>query len=136
MATQIAADGRQDAGTRRSEPVADEGCAAAPIELPALSRPEAERVADLFKVLGDPTRVLILQALIGAGEICVHDLSAAVGTSQSAASHHMRILRHFDLVRQRRDGREIFYRPDDEHVEQLIAVCAEHIIHRKGALDA
>lgn len=98
------------------------------------SREHAERVADLFKVLGDPTRVLILQALIGADELCVHELAAAVNMSPSAVSHHLRILRHFDLIRHRRDGREVYYRPHDEHVEQLIGVCSEHILHSRGMM--
>lgn len=97
-----------------------------------VAREQAERIADLFKVLGDPTRVLILQALIGADELCVHQLAAAVSMSPSAVSHHLRILRHFDLIRHRRDGREVFYRPNDEHVGQLIGVCSEHILHSRG----
>jgi DNA-binding transcriptional ArsR family regulator len=104
---------------------------AEPRESAGASRERAERVADLFKVLGDPTRVLILQALIGADELCVHELAAAVNMSPSAVSHHLRILRHFDLIRYRRDGREVYYRPHDEHVEQLIAVCSEHILHSR-----
>lgn len=98
------------------------------------SREHAEHVADLFKVLGDPTRVLILQALIGADELCVHELAAAVSMSPSAVSHHLRILRLFDLIRHRRDGREVYYRPHDEHVGQLIGVCSEHILHSRGMM--
>jgi len=52
--------------------------------------------------------------------------------SPSAVSHHLRILRHFDLIRYRRDGREVYYRPHDEHVAQLIGVCSEHILHSRG----
>ncbi len=107
-----------------------ESTAAPPDSIDA-SREHAEHVADLFKVLGDPTRVLILQALIGADELCVHELAAVVNMSPSAVSHHLRILRLFDLIRHRRDGREIYYRPHDEHVEQLIGVCSEHILHSR-----
>ena len=98
------------------------------------SREHAERIADLFKVLGDPTRVRILQALIEVDELCVHELAAAVGVSPSAVSHHLRILRHFDLIRHRRDGREVYYGPHDEHVAQLIGVCSEHILHSRGMM--
>jgi DNA-binding transcriptional ArsR family regulator len=96
----------------------------------SLDRDEAERVADIFKVLADPTRVLILQALTESGELCVHHLAEAVGMSQSSVSHHLRLLRNFGLIRFRRVGREVYYRPDDDHVEQLIGVCVEHIRHK------
>ncbi len=96
---------------------------------PTVTRDQAERVADLFKVLGDPTRVLILRTLADAGEVCVRHLAEAVGTSQSSVSHHLRLLRATSLVRTRRVGREVYYRPDDEHVVQLIAICADHVAH-------
>lgn len=97
----------------------------------SLDRDEALRVADLFKVLGDPTRVLILQALTESGELCVHHLAESVGMSQSSVSHHLRLLRTFGLIRFRRRGREVYYRPDDDHVEQLIGVCVEHVRHKR-----
>ncbi len=97
-----------------------------------LDRDDAERVAELFKVLGDTTRVLILQALIQGGELCVHQLADAVGMSQSSVSHHLRLLRTSGLIRARRSGREVYYRPDDDHVEQLIGVCVEHVAHARG----
>lgn len=109
-------------------------CTEAPRPLPSLSRGHAEHMSDLFKVLGDPTRVLILKALIEAAELCVHELAEVVAMSPSAVSHHLRILRHFDLIRYRRDGREVFYRPHDEHVAQLILVCSEHVLHGKGMI--
>jgi ArsR family transcriptional regulator, lead/cadmium/zinc/bismuth-responsive transcriptional repressor len=90
---------------------------------------EAARMADLFKVLADPTRVLTIQALIAGGEMCVRDLATAVAMSQSSVSHHLRILRHFQLVRARRSGRETYYSPDDVHVELLLKVCLEHLNH-------
>ena len=102
----------------------------------ALDRDEAEQVADLFKVLGDPTRVLILQALVTGGELCVHELAEVVGMSQSSVSHHLRLLRTYGLIRARRAGREVYYRPDDDHVAQLIGVCAEHITHARGTAPA
>lgn len=107
---------------------------AAPHDSTDASREHAERVADLFKVLGDTTRVLILQALLRGKELCVHELADAVDMSPSAVSHHLRILRHFDLIRYRKDGREVYYRPHDEHVGQLIGVCSEHILHSRGML--
>jgi DNA-binding transcriptional ArsR family regulator len=109
------------------------GCASPPPLPLDIDRDEAERIAELFKVLGDPTRVLILQALVTQGELCVHQLAEAVAMSQSSVSHHLRLLRTSGLIRARRRGREVHYRPDDDHVEQLIGVCAEHIGHGQGA---
>lgn len=101
-----------------------------------MSRSEAEAVADVFRVLADPTRVLILEALREAGELCVLHLAEAVGMSQSAVSHNLRLLRQAGLVARRREGRLVYYRPDDEHVTGLIALCAGHVAHSGGDVDA
>ncbi len=85
------------------------------------------RMAELFKVLSDPTRVQIIQTLIEDEETRVRDMAEAVGMSQSSVSHHLRILRNFRLVRTRRVGKEVYYSPDDDHVELLLRLCAEHI---------
>lgn len=92
----------------------------------------AERMAAIFKVLADPSRCRLVAALIEAGELCVCDLAATVGLSQSSVSHHLRVLRAFDLVRARRDGRSVFYRPDDEHIRQLLEITREHVQHERG----
>jgi DNA-binding transcriptional ArsR family regulator len=98
------------------------------VETNSLTGPElAVRAAELFKVLSDPTRVRIIQALIENEETRVRDLAEMVGMSQSSVSHHLRILRHFRLVRTRREGKEAYYSPDDAHVELLLRVCVEHI---------
>jgi ArsR family transcriptional regulator, lead/cadmium/zinc/bismuth-responsive transcriptional repressor len=112
---------------RRAYPSPPE-CRSTPTPL-TIDREEASRVAELFKVLSDPTRVLILQALIEHRELCVHDLASVVGMSQSSVSHHLRLLRTFRVIKNRRAGREVYYRPDDDHVEQLIGVCVEHLRH-------
>ena len=94
------------------------------------SLPAAElavRAAETFRVLSDPTRLRILQTLLLQEEMRVGDLADHVEMSQSAVSHHLRILRHSRLVRTRRAGREIYYAPDDSHVELLLRVCAEHV---------
>ena len=109
----------------------DDGCGAATLAaLVSLTRDEAGAVADLFKILGDPTRVLIMHTLTQTGELCVHHLAEAVDMSPSSVSHHLRLLRSFGLIRARRAGREVYYRPDDAHVEQLLGVCLEHVRHR------
>ena len=87
----------------------------------------AERVAAVFKVLGDPSRCRLVFALLEAGEICVCDLAATLAMSESNVSHHLSVLRANGLVRCRRDGKMIYYAPDDEHIRVLLDVTREHV---------
>lgn len=92
-----------------------------------LHDPEAiTRVADTFRLLGDPTRVRILDAL-APGELCVCDLAALLGLTQSAVSHQLRLLRGVRMVRPRRAGRQIFYTLDDKHVISLFRQALTHV---------
>lgn len=86
----------------------------------------ARDLAELFKALGDPTRVRILSAL-GDAEVCVSDLVAALGMGQSAVSHQLRSLRELRLVATRREGKHVFYRLADDHVARLFAQGLEHV---------
>ena len=86
----------------------------------------ARDLAELFKALGDPTRVRILSALHDA-EVCVSDLTDALGMGQSAVSHQLRYLRELSLVATRRDGKHVFYRLADDHVRALFAQGLEHV---------
>ena len=83
-------------------------------------------VAEVFKLLGDPTRVRIVDAL-SHGEQCVCDLAALVGISESAVSHQLRLLRAARLVRVRRSGRLAFYSLDDHHVVGLLHDTRRHV---------
>ena len=85
-----------------------------------------EALADTFRVLGDPTRVRILDALSG-GELCVCDIASVVNISESAASHQLRLLRGMRLVRHRRDGRQVFYAIDDHHIIELLKQALTHV---------
>ena len=85
----------------------------------------ATALADTFKVLGDTTRVRILDALSRA-ELCVCDLATLLGATESAISHQLRLLRSLRLVRARRAGRMVFYALDDEHITRLFAQGLEH----------
>jgi DNA-binding transcriptional ArsR family regulator len=87
---------------------------------------DVEGLADTFRALGDPTRVRILDAL-SHGELCVCDLAAVLGVSQSAVSHQLRLLRGLRLVRSRRDGRMIFYSLDDRHIITLFRQTLRHV---------
>jgi DNA-binding transcriptional ArsR family regulator len=84
-------------------------------------------VADIFKALSDVGRVKIVLAL-AANELCVCDLAAVCSLSDSAVSHQLRILRNLKIVRNRRDGKIMFYRLDDHHVGELLHQCLEHVI--------
>jgi len=88
----------------------------------------ASRLAETFRVLGDPTRVRIIAAL-RQGELCVSDLSQSLEMSQSAISHQLRVLRNLHLVRVRREGRQAFYSLDDNHVVELFAQGLDHVLH-------
>lgn len=88
-----------------------------------------EQMAETFKALSDPTRVRIIH-LLSQAELCVHDLTQLLGTTQPAMSHHLRLLRMLRLVRTRRDGRAIYYSLDDEHVLELFTCSRDHILHQ------
>ena len=83
-------------------------------------------LAELFKVLGDLTRVKIIKALLES-EMCVCDISALFGMNQSAISHQLRILKQARLVKFRRDGKVVYYSLDDHHVRQLFDCGFTHI---------
>lgn len=85
-----------------------------------------EALADTFRVLGDPTRVRILDAL-SAGELCVCDIASLVGISESAVSHQLRLLRGMRLVRPRRAGRLVYYAVDDQHILELLTQALTHV---------
>jgi ArsR family transcriptional regulator len=96
-----------------------------------LDEPTATSLADTFKVLGDPTRVRILDALTRA-EVSVCDLADRLGLTQSAVSHQLRLLRSMHLVRSRRDGRHIHYIVDDDHIARLFTQGLEHVRERRS----
>jgi DNA-binding transcriptional ArsR family regulator len=83
-------------------------------------------IAEVFKLLGDPTRVRLVDALTH-GERCVCDLAKLVGLSESAVSHQLRLLRAAHLVRVRRAGRLAFYSLDDHHVVGLVHDTRKHV---------
>ena len=83
-------------------------------------------LAELFKVFGDSTRIRILFVLFEA-EVCVCDLAKALNMTQSAISHQLRILKQNKLVKNRREGKSIFYSLADDHVRTIINQGREHI---------
>ena len=90
-----------------------------------------DAIADIFKLLGDPTRVRMLDALTH-GERCVCDLATIVGLTESAVSHQLRLLRAARLVRVRRAGRHAFYTLDDHHVVGLLHDARKHVVEARA----
>lgn len=89
---------------------------------------QAQQAAELFKVLGDATRVKTLQILVKR-ELCVCDIAAVIEMSQSAVSHQLRVLRGARLVKYRRDGKMAWYSINDKHVAGLLLQGIEHVRH-------
>lgn len=87
---------------------------------------ELRDLAEFFKVFGDATRLKILNVLL-CSELCVQDLAKAVGMSESAVSHQLRVLKQMDLVKNRREGKTIFYSPADTHIVTILNTGIEHI---------
>ena len=87
-----------------------------------------------FKILGDPTRIKIMCALDRA-ELCVCDLTAVLGMTASAVSHQLNTLRAAKLVKYRRDGKNVYYSLDDQHVNDIIERAEEHLRHSSAEKD-
>ena len=88
-------------------------------------------LSEFFKLFGDSTRIKILETLNGS-ELCVCDISAVVGVSQSGVSHQLRLLRQNRLVKSTRVGKENYYTLDDEHIGDIIKIGMNHINERRG----
>lgn len=86
------------------------------------------RIAGMFAALGDPTRLRIVSVL-RLHELCVCDLAAVIGLSESAISHQLRVLREQGLVRSRKEGRLVYYALDDTHVISLYGQAHDHVVH-------
>lgn len=85
-------------------------------------------MAERFKALADPTRLMILTLLFN-GERGVGDIADHLAVSQSAVSHQLRLLRSLDIVRYRKEGREVYYDLADDHVRDILMRTIEHILH-------
>ena len=87
---------------------------------------ELRDLAEFFKVFGDATRLKILNVLL-CSELCVQDIAKAVGMSESAVSHQLRVLKQMDLVKNRREGKTVYYSLADDHVYNIISQGIEHV---------
>jgi len=88
-------------------------------------------LSEFFKIFGDNSRLRIL-AVLKSGEISVNDLSEMVGMSQSAVSHQLKILKQARVVKLRKEGKNIFYSLDDEHIDIILKLGIEHILETRG----
>ena len=92
----------------------------------SLQAQTVEALAETFRVLGDPTRVRIVDAL-AEGELCVHEIADRVEISESAVSHQLRLMRTMRIVRGRREGRCVYYTLDDQHILSLFQQGLRHV---------
>ncbi len=83
------------------------------------------QLSDVFQVMSDSNRLKILHCL-SQGEVCVCDISAVLGLSVSAVSHQLRLLRAMRLVTARREGKNVYYSLDDEHIARLMRMALKH----------
>ena len=96
--------------------------------------PEADtfnKLAEFFKIIGDTTRTRILFAL-DQNEMCVCDIANVLGMSKSSISHQLGTLRRSGIVKCRKEGKEVFYMLDDEHIKKVFEIGIEHIEHKNG----
>ena len=91
-----------------------------------ISQRELDHLSLIFKAVSDPTRLKIAMALL-QGEMCVCDLAAFLGISDSAVSHQIRRLKDLSLVKNRREGQVLYYSLDDQHVADLLKVGLDHV---------
>lgn len=98
------------------------------VEKRMISESDILKLSELFKALGDSTRIKILYAL-SVNKLCVCDIADIIGMSQSAVSHQLRILRNLRLVKYKKEGKIVYYSLDDEHVGNLFSQGLEHVKH-------
>ncbi len=121
-------------GNRKAALIDADGCLIRMVHLDRVARARAEAIPDrelerlvlIYKALADPTRLKIAMAL-REGEMCVCDLAALLGLSESAASHQIRRLKDLALVKSRREGQIVYYSLDDHHVVDLIRIGLDHL---------
>ena len=121
-------------GVKKTKLIEEDGCLVKVIhpervnraKKDAIPEEDLEHLALVYKAVGDPTRLRIAMALKG-GEMCVCDLAAFLGVSESAVSHQIRRMKDLAIVKGRRDGQVLYYSLDDEHVADLLRIGLEHV---------
>ena len=95
----------------------------------AVSEPALDRMALMYRLLGDPTRLKMMMALRNE-EMCVCYLAAFTGLTESAVSHQLRRLRELSIVKKRREGQVLYYSLDDHHIAALVEAGLVHVLHK------
>lgn len=97
------------------------------VKLTEPNREEIQDLSNMFKIFADDTRLRIICSILNT-ELCVCDLCELLELNQSTVSHQLQILRNAKLVKYRREGKQIYYSLQDEHIEQIISTSLEHIL--------
>lgn len=96
------------------------------VKLSNIDREEIQDLSEIFKLFADETRLRIICAILNT-ELCVCDLCELLGLSQSAVSHQLQLLRSTKLVKYRKEGKQVYYSLEDEHIENIIKMALAHI---------
>lgn len=89
-------------------------------------------LAEMFRLMGDHTRLRIVMLICAKGRVAVGDIAEQLGASPSLVSHHLRLLRAVRIVRAQRVGRRVYYSPSDRHIERVIEDMATHVAESEG----
>ena len=100
------------------------------VKLKEPNREEIQDLSNMFKIFADDTRLRIICSILNT-ELCVCDLCELLNLNQSTVSHQLQILRNAKLVKYRREGKQIFYSLQDEHIERIISMSLEHILEEE-----
>jgi DNA-binding transcriptional ArsR family regulator len=100
-----------------------------PINDNMLSEQQVSDIAELYKALGDSTRVKIIYALSQELELSVQAISSLLNMGQSAVSHQLRYLRNVRIVKRRKEGKTAYYSLDDHHIQQIFSQTLQHLKH-------
>lgn len=95
-----------------------------------LSDKVINEVASFFKIVGDPTRTKIL-SILDKNELCVCDIANLLNMTKSSISHQLKTLKEASIVKSKKDGKEVYYTLDDEHISEVFEVALYHIGHKK-----
>ncbi|GAA0359570.1 ArsR/SmtB family transcription factor [Bacillus horti] len=119
--------------TLREQDACEETCKGTKVDVQSIGQKLLDdaavtELANIFKALGDPTRVKMIHALLQS-ELCVHDISEVLGMGQSAVSHQLRLLRNLRIVKRRKVGKTVYYSLDDSHVEEIFIQTLQHLKH-------
>ena len=120
---------RKKTETSSSPPINFDPVIVKKVQEQMLEDEQLSAVSDFFKVLGDETRMRIINAL-SLGELCVSDIAAALEMTQSAVSHQLKLLRMANQVKARREGKSIYYSLDDQHVIDILGEALTHVRHK------